>query len=194
MWSLNEKNEKYYEIVKVTEVKEENLSIVELLHKKTKCKIVLMICDDKNRVFNIAFKTPVNNSKGIPHILEHSVLCGSKKYDVKDPFIELAKTSVNTFLNAMTFPDKTCYPIASANLKDFHNLSHVYLDAVFYPNAIYDDKIFKQEGWHYEIENIDDDLKVNGVVFTGIKKTSADTTIVVLGIRCRAKNNSCGNK
>ncbi|MBR1455370.1 MAG: insulinase family protein [Lachnospiraceae bacterium] len=169
MWSLNEKNEKYYEIVKVTEVKEENLSIVELLHKKTKCKIVLMICDDKNRVFNIAFKTPVNNSKGIPHILEHSVLCGSKKYDVKDPFIELAKTSVNTFLNAMTFPDKTCYPIASANLKDFHNLSHVYLDAVFYPNAIYDDKIFKQEGWHYEIENIDDDLKVNGVVLNEMR-------------------------
>lgn len=169
MWTLDEKNIDNYEIVKTTTVKEENLDIVEILHKKTKCKIVLMICDDKNRVFNIAFKTPVENSKGIPHILEHSVLCGSKKYNVKDPFIELAKTSVNTFLNAMTFPDKTCYPVASANLKDFHNLSHVYLDAVFYPNAIKDDKIFKQEGWHYEIDSLSDELKVNGVVLNEMR-------------------------
>lgn len=169
MFIINEKNELNYEILSTEFIDELKLEIVELKHRKTNAKIVLMICDDKNRVFNIAFKTPVENSKGTPHILEHSVLCGSRKYNVKDPFIELAKSSMNTFLNAMTFPDKTCYPIASANLKDFHNLMDVYLDAVFYPNAVKNDKILSQEGWHYEIDNVNDDLKVNGVVLNEMK-------------------------
>ena len=169
MFVLNEENKKVYKVLSEKEVKEENIFVVEIEHIITKAKIVLFVCEDENRVFNIAFKTPVENEKGTPHILEHSVLCGSRKYNIKDPFIELAKGSMNTFLNAMTFPDKTCYPVASANLKDFHNLVDVYLDAVFYPNAIKNDKIFKQEGWHYEIENEKDDLKVNGVVYNEMK-------------------------
>ena len=156
MFELSEDNQKVYRIINQKEIPEQAMVSVELEHIVTKAKIILFICDDENRVFNIAFKTPVENGKGTPHILEHSVLCGSRKYSIKDPFIELAKSSMNTFLNAMTFPDKTCYPVASANLKDFHNLVDVYLDAVFYPNAIKNDKIFKQEGWHYEIENEND--------------------------------------
>lgn len=174
MFRLNENNKTKYVILNDFVIEEQNLEIVELNHVKTNAKIVLFVCDDDNRVFNIAFKTPVNNSKGTPHILEHSVLCGSKKYNVKDPFIELAKGSMNTFLNAMTFPDKTCYPVASANLKDFHNLVDVYLDAVFYPNAVKNDKIFKQEGWHYEISNLEDNLKVNGVVYNEMRGVYSD--------------------
>ena len=174
MFELYEKNKTKYSILNQYVVEEEKIEVVELKHLKTDARIVLFVCDDENRVFNIAFKTPVHNSKGTPHILEHSVLCGSKKYNVKDPFIELAKSSMKTFLNAMTFPDKTCYPVASANLKDFHNLVDVYMDAVFYPNAVKNDKIFKQEGWHYEIENKDSELKVNGVVFNEMKGVYSD--------------------
>lgn len=174
MFVLNDSNKTKYEVLDSFVVKEQNLEVIELRHIKTHAKLVLFICDDDNRVFNIAFKTPVNNSKGTPHILEHSVLCGSKKYNVKDPFIELAKGSMNTFLNAMTFPDKTCYPVASANLKDFRNLVDVYLDAVFYPNAIKNDKIFKQEGWHYEIADKSDTLKVNGVVYNEMRGVYSD--------------------
>ena len=174
MFELNDENKKYYKVLSVKEVSEQNLKVVEIMHIETEGKIILFICDDENRVFNIAFKTPVENGKGTPHILEHSVLCGSKKYNIKDPFIELAKGSMNTFLNAMTFPDKTCYPVASANLKDFHNLVDVYLDAVFYPNAIKNDKIFKQEGWHYEISNENGSLKVNGVVYNEMKGVYSD--------------------
>lgn len=169
MFKLNDYNNKFFEVLNEVWIEERNLRVVELRHIVTKASILLFICDDKNRVFNIAFKTPVNNSKGAPHILEHSVLCGSRKYNVKDPFIELAKTSMNTFLNAMTYPDKTCYPVASANLTDFHNLVDVYLDAVFYPNAIKNDKIFKQEGWHYEISDRNSPLKTNGVVLNEMK-------------------------
>ena len=174
MFELSEKNKTKFSILNQHVVEEEKIEVVEIKHLKTEGKFVLFICDDENRVFNIAFKTPVHDSKGTPHILEHSVLCGSKKYNVKDPFIELAKSSMKTFLNAMTFPDKTCYPVASANLQDFHNLVDVYMDAVFYPNAVKNDKIFKQEGWHYEIENKDADLKVNGVVFNEMKGVYSD--------------------
>ena len=174
MFILNEKNKKTYEFIKSTYVDEYNVEFVELRHIKTKAKVVLLVSDDENRVFNIAFKTPVNNGKGTPHILEHSVLCGSRKYNVKDPFVELAKSSINTFLNAMTFPDKTCYPVASVNLKDFHNLMDVYLDAVFYPNAVTNKKIFMQEGWHYEVEGDKKDLKVNGVVLNEMKGVYSD--------------------
>lgn len=169
MFVLNEYNLTKYDLIRSVDVKEINAVFIELKHKVTKASVILIACDDKNRVFNIAFKTPVSNGKGTPHILEHSVLCGSRKYNVKDPFVELAKSSMNTFLNAMTFPDKTCYPVASANLKDFHNLVDVYLDAVFYPNVLHNDKIFKQEGWHYEIDDIKSDLKVNGVVLNEMK-------------------------
>ena len=170
---LNDFNKSKYEILSSKKIDEQNLEVIELCHIKTKAKIILFECSDENKVFNIAFKTPVENAKGIPHILEHSVLCGSRKYDVKDPFVELAKGSMNTFLNAMTFPDKTCYPVASANLKDFHNLVDVYLDAVFYPNAIKNEKIFMQEGWHYETDE-NDKLFYNGVVFNEMKGVYSD--------------------
>ena len=140
-----------------------------LKHKKTGANITLLLNDDENKVFYIGFRTPPKDSTGVAHILEHSVLCGSKHFPVKDPFIELAKGSLNTFLNAMTYPDKTVYPVASCNDKDFRNLVHVYLDAVFYPNIYKEDEIFKQEGWHYEMENTEDELTINGVVYNEMK-------------------------
>jgi Zn-dependent M16 (insulinase) family peptidase len=120
-------------------------------------------------VFSIGFRTPPANSTGVAHIIEHSVLCGSKNFPAKDPFIELAKGSLNTFLNAMTYPDKTVYPVASMNDQDFKNLMHVYMDAVLYPNIYQHKEIFLQEGWHYELEKEDDELKYNGVVYNEMK-------------------------
>lgn len=140
-----------------------------LEHKKSGAKVILLSNDDENKVFTIGFRTPPTNSKGIQHIIEHSVLCGSKKYPAKDPFVELVKGSLNTFLNAITYPDKTTYPVASYNDADFQNLMSIYMDAVFNTN-IYDKKqIFMQEGWHYELENADDELKINGVVYNEMK-------------------------
>ncbi len=140
-----------------------------LKHRKTGAMITLLLNDDENKVFYIGFRTPPKDSTGVAHILEHSVLCGSRHFPVKDPFIELAKGSLNTFLNAMTYPDKTVYPVASCNDKDFKNLVHVYLDAVFYPNIYKEEKIFRQEGWHYEMESVEDELSINGVVYNEMK-------------------------
>lgn len=140
-----------------------------LRHKKSGARIVLIENDDDNKVFSIAFRTPPEDSTGLPHILEHSVLCGSKEFPAKDPFVELVKGSLNTFLNAMTYPDKTVYPIASCNDQDFQNLMHVYMDAVFYPNIYESDKTFRQEGWSYELEDPDGELKYNGVVYNEMK-------------------------
>ena len=140
-----------------------------LSHKKTKARISVVVNDDDNKVFAIGFRTPPTNSKGIQHIVEHTVLCGSKKYPAKDPFIELAKGSLNTFLNAMTFSDKTVYPVASCNDKDLRNLMDVYLDAVFNPNIYSREEIFKQEGWHYEMADKDSDLTINGVVYNEMR-------------------------
>ena len=125
--------------------------------------------NDDNKVFYIGFRTPPEDETGVPHIIEHTTLCGSKKFPVKDPFIELAKGSLNTFLNAMTYPDKTVYPVASCNDQDFKNLMDVYLDAVFNPNITKYEEIFKQEGWHYELTGKDDELKINGVVYNEMK-------------------------
>lgn len=138
-------------------------------HKKTGARIILMENEDENKVFYIGFRTTPRESTGVCHILEHSVLCGSKNFPVKDPFMELAKGSLNTFLNAMTYPDKTVYPVASCNEKDFQNLMHVYLDAVFYPNIYHSDKTFRQEGWHYELEDAESELIINGVVYNEMK-------------------------
>ena len=160
---------KNYEIVEKRYIEDLNSEGVILRHIKTKAMVTLLLNDDENKVFYIGFRTPPKNSTGVAHILEHSTLCGSKNFPVKDPFIELAKGSLNTFLNAMTYPDKTVYPVASCNDKDFHNLMNIYLDAVFYPNIYKEDKIFKQEGWHYELENEDDELKINGVVYNEMK-------------------------
>ncbi len=140
-----------------------------LRHNKTGARVLLVENDDSNKVFHIGFRTPPSDDTGVAHILEHSVLCGSKKFPSKDPFVELVKGSLNTFLNAMTYSDKTVYPIASCNAQDYHNLMHVYLDAVFYPNIYKKDEILKQEGWHYEIDEKDGQLKFNGVVYNEMK-------------------------
>ena len=140
-----------------------------LKHNKTGARVALLSNDDENKVFYIGFRTPPGDSTGVAHIIEHSVLCGSDKFPVKDPFIELAKGSLNTFLNAMTYPDKTVYPVASCNDKDFQNLMDVYLDAVLHPNIYHEEKIFRQEGWHYEMENAEDALTINGVVYSEMK-------------------------
>ena len=160
---------KGYEIIQVNNLAEVNGTGYLLRHKKTNAKVSVVINDDKNKVFTIGFRTPPTNSKGIQHIIEHTVLCGSKKYPVKDPFIELAKGSLNTFLNAMTYSDKTVYPVASCNAKDFHNLMDVYLDAVFNPDIYNHVEIFQQEGWHYEMSEKDAALIINGVVYNEMR-------------------------
>lgn len=140
-----------------------------LKHKKSGARVCVLSNDDPNKLFCAAFRTPPENSTGVPHIIEHSVLNGSKNFPSRDPFMQLMKGSLNTFLNAMTYPDKTLYPVASCNDKDFTNLMHVYMDAVFYPNIYRFPQIFEQEGWHYELENADDELKINGVVYSEMK-------------------------
>lgn len=138
-------------------------------HKKSGARVAVLSNKDDNKVFYIGFRTPPQDETGVPHIIEHTTLCGSEKFPVKDPFVELVKGSLNTFLNAMTYPDKTVYPIASYNKKDFENLMDVYLDAVFHPNITKYQEIFKQEGWHYELESADAPLTINGVVYNEMK-------------------------
>lgn len=140
-----------------------------LRHKKSGARVVVISNEDDNKVFYIGFRTPSYTSTGVAHIVEHTVLCGSEKYPSKDPFVELVKGSLNTFLNAVTYPDRTLYPIASQNEKDFKNLMSVYLDAVFYPNLHKNKSIFDQEGWHYEFDENTDELKINGVVYNEMK-------------------------
>ena len=164
-----------YNVVEISDIDELSAKAAILEHKKTKARIFALLTDDNNKVFTIGFRTPSKDSTGVAHILEHSVLCGSKKFPAKDPFVELVKGSLNTFLNAITYPDKTVYPIASCNDKDFDNLMEVYLDAVFYPNVYTEPKIFKQEGWHYEVVdekgNPDENgnIILNGVVYNEMK-------------------------
>lgn len=158
-----------YEVIEQRKIEDLNCEAYLLRHKKTGARVALLSNDDENKVFSIGFRTPPTNSTGVAHIIEHSVLCGSKNFPVKDPFVELVKGSLNTFLNAMTYPDKTIYPVASCNDVDFQNLMHVYLDAVFYPNIYTQKKIFLQEGWHYEMESEDAELTINGVVYNEMK-------------------------
>ncbi|SFB69245.1 insulinase family protein [Butyrivibrio sp. YAB3001] len=170
---------KSYEIIEKRRIDDLNSDSYLMKHKKTGARVALLSNDDENKVFSIGFRTPPKNSTGVAHIIEHTVLCGSKEFPIKDPFVELVKGSLNTFLNAMTFPDKTVYPIASCNDADFQNLMHVYLDAVFYPNIYKTDKIFKQEGWHYEMEDESSELTINGVVYNEMKGafSSADDVL-----------------
>ena len=158
-----------YELIEKKEIGDVNATGYLLRHKKTGAKVALLETDDENKVFYIGFRTPPVDSTGSAHIVEHTVLCGSRQFPLKDPFIELAKGSLNTFLNAMTYPDKTVYPVASCNDRDFQNLMHVYLDAVFYPNIYREEKIFRQEGWHYEMEQENAPLTLNGVVYNEMK-------------------------
>ena len=163
------KNLPAYEFTGSREIPELKAVGVTLSHKKTGARVFLLLCDDVNKVFTIGFRTPSRDSTGVAHIVEHTVLCGSEKYPAKDPFVELAKGSLNTFLNAMTYPDKTIYPVASCNDQDFRNLMDVYLDAVFHPNLLKEEKIFRQEGWHYEAESTEGPLTLNGVVYNEMK-------------------------
>ena len=163
------KNLAAYEIVEDRFIEDLNTQGTLLRHKKTGARVALLSNNDDNKVFYIGFRTPPADSTGVAHIVEHTVLCGSEHFPVKDPFIELAKGSLNTFLNAMTFPDKTVYPVASCNDKDFQNLMHVYLDSVFYPNIYKEENIFRQEGWHYELKDENEPLTINGVVYSEMK-------------------------
>lgn len=158
-----------YEVIKKESLKEIDSIGYLVRHKKSGARLVLISNDDENKVFQIGFRTPPYNDTGLPHIMEHSVLCGSKHYPVKDPFVELMKGSLNTFLNAMTYPDKTVYPVASCNEKDFQNLMNVYLDAVLYPNIHTREEIFRQEGWSYQLDSRDAPLTYNGVVYNEMK-------------------------
>ncbi|MFR4784130.1 MAG: insulinase family protein [Pilosibacter sp.] len=158
-----------YRLRQVKHIPELNSDGMILEHKKTGANIFLMSNEDNNKVFCIGFRTPPSDSTGVPHIIEHTVLCGSDKFPVKDPFVELVKGSLNTFLNAMTYPDKTVYPIASCNDTDFQNLMDVYMDAVFHPNIGKEKKIFMQEGWHYELEDPEGEITYNGVVYNEMK-------------------------
>ena len=158
---------KNYELIEQKFINELDTNAKFYIHKKTGAEILFLSNDDDNKCFGVALKTPPQDSTGIAHILEHTVLCGSKKYPLKDPFVQLLKGSLQTFLNAFTYPDKTCYPVASQNLQDFYNLTDVYLDAVFFP--LLSEEFFKQEGWHYFLEDIKDDLEYKGVVYNEMK-------------------------
>ena len=148
-------------------------------HTYSGARLLYLGNNDDNKVFSISFRTPPYDDTGVAHILEHSVLCGSRKYRLKEPFVELVKGSMNTFLNAMTYPDKTMYPVASRNAKDFQNLMDVYLDAVFYPLIYENPYTLRQEGWHYNIEAPTDALSYNGVVYNEMKGvfSSADALL-----------------
>lgn len=169
-------NKEIYELIMEQNLEDISSKGYLFKHKKSGARIAMVSNDDENKVFCIGFRTPPADSTGVPHILEHSVLCGSDKYSAKDPFVELVKGSLNTFLNAMTFPDKTIYPIASCNDVDYKNLTDVYMDAVFHPNIYTREQIFKQEGWHYELENVDAPLTYNGVVYNEMKGAFSSPT------------------
>lgn len=160
---------KGYKLIQEKHIKDVNSDCVLLEHEKTGAKVFLMKNDDDNKTFGIGFKTLPKDNTGICHIIEHSVLSGSRKFQTKEPFMDMVKISMATFLNALTFPDKTIYPVSSRNEKDFKNLMDVYMDAVFYPVMKKDRRIFMQEGWHYELENAEDELNIKGVVYNEMK-------------------------
>ena len=168
-----------FRVERVETVKEVNGVAYLLRHEKSGARLLYIDAPDTNKVFSVSFRTPPKDSTGVAHIMEHSVLCGSRKFPLKEPFVELVKGSLNTFLNAMTYPDKTMYPVASKNDKDFHNLMDVYLDAVFHPRVAEDPQIVMQEGWHYELDSVDDELTYKGVVYNEMKGvfSSADSIL-----------------
>ena len=158
-----------FEVVQRDVVEEYGAYCTLFRHKKSGAELLSVSVDDDNKVFGITFRTPPEDSTGVPHILEHSVLCGSRKYPTKDPFLQLLQGSLQTFLNAFTYPDRTCYVVASQNVKDFYNLINVYMDAVLHPRAVKDSNVHAQEGWHLELENKEDPLTYKGVVYNEMK-------------------------
>lgn len=169
-----------FELIDQWKIEEVESEAFYFVHKKSGAKLLYLKNDDDNKVFSVSFRTPPVNSCGTPHIMEHSVLCGSKKYPLKEPFVELVKSSLNTFLNAMTFPDKTMYPVASKNDADFRNLTDVYCDAVFNPMIRQNPYTFLQEGWHYHIEKEEDPLVINGVVYNEMKGAFSDPEEIMM--------------
>ncbi|MCE5285992.1 MAG: insulinase family protein [Pelosinus sp.] len=167
-WTLND-TYAGFKLVEQKKVPEINANAYLFAHEKSGARLLYIENTDDNKVFSISFRTLPADSTGVAHILEHSVLCGSRKFPVKEPFVDMLKSSLNTFLNAMTFPDKTVFPVASRNDKDFRNLMDVYMDAVFYPNIYQKPEIFSQEGWHYELKDAGKDLLYNGVVYNEMK-------------------------
>ncbi|MBQ9486406.1 MAG: insulinase family protein, partial [Selenomonadaceae bacterium] len=181
-----------FKLKKISDVTEISAQTYEFEHVKTGAKLLYVDAKDDNKVFYIAFRTPPKDDTGVAHIVEHSVLCGSKKYPLKEPFVELVKGSLNTFLNAMTYPDKTVYPVASRNAKDFRNLQDVYLDAVFYPAMLTVPEVLMQEGWHYEMENADAPLTLSGVVFNEMKGAlSSPDDILARKSKCELFPQNC---
>ena len=174
-----DKEIKNYTLILKEELKDISSVAYVYEHNKTGARVSIISNDDKNKSFIIGFRTPQNDSTGVPHILEHTVLCGSDKYPVKDAMTEVGKGSLNTFMNAFTYPDRTLYPVASCNDKDFQNLVGVYMDAVFFPRVLKEKKIFMQEGWHYEMPDLDSDITINGVVYNEMKGvySSADSLL-----------------
>jgi Zn-dependent M16 (insulinase) family peptidase len=170
-----------FRLQEVTQIQEMNSTALEFIHEKSGARLLYLQNEDDNKVFSISFRTPPPDSTGVPHIMEHSVLCGSRKFLVKEPFIELAKGSLNTFLNAMTYPDKTMYPVASRNDKDFINLMDVYMDAVLYPSIYEKPEILMQEGWHYELEDRNQPLTYKGVVYNEMKGAFSSPERVLFG-------------
>ncbi len=175
-----------FTLEKIEEISDVHSTAYLFLHEKSGARLFYLKNTDNNKVFNVAFKTPPADDCGTPHILEHSVLCGSRKYEAKDPFNELAKGSLNTFLNAMTYADKTMYPIASCNEKDFHNLMDVYMDAVFFPKIYEKKEIFQQEGWRYLMRDADAPLEVTGVVYNEMKGALSDPESLLSGVISRS--------
>lgn len=169
-----------FELVTKKYIKEMNCNSYEYKHTKTGARLIFLDNKKEDKMICINFRTPTKDSTGVNHIIEHSVLQGSKNYPVKDPFIQMSKQSLNTFLNAMTAADMTMYPVSSKNHKDFNNLMSVYLDAVFYPNMINDERIFKEEGWRYELESKDSELKYNGIVYNEMKGVYSDPSRVLV--------------
>ena len=168
-----------FKLKEIKKIKEIATEAFLFQHEITGARLLFLENEDDNKVFSISFRTPPADNTGVAHIVEHSVLCGSRKFNLKEPFVELVKGSLNTFLNAMTFPDKTMYPVASRNAKDFQNLMDVYLDAVFYPLIYENPYTLRQEGWHYNIEEPTDALSYNGVVYNEMKGvfSSADALL-----------------
>lgn len=158
-----------FQVDRAVYVKELDSQAYEMRHVQSGARLLYIQNEDDNKVFSISFRTTPTDSTGVPHICEHSTLCGSRKFPLKEPFVELVKGSLNTFLNAMTFPDKTMYPVASRNAIDFKNLMDVYLDAVFFPNMLKDKEVLMQEGWHYEMASADSSLTYSGVVYNEMK-------------------------
>ena len=174
-----------FTVTHVETIEELDADAYVLFHHASGARLLYLACDDENKAFAIAFKTPPANSTGVFHILEHSVLCGSAKFPVKEPFVDLIKSSMQTFLNAMTYPDKTVYPVASTNEQDLLNLMDVYMDAVLNPAIYTKPSIFQQEGWHYELDVPegaslrDGELRYNGVVFNEMKGALSDPMSVL---------------